>query len=176
MLCLQMRKLNKKALRILLKYAYPCIEKKLEGKADKLLERIYSSTVEENELEEDLLDILPKLIPTALREINNILKEQGKEEWDEKVIRYYFLERHKDILTEKVLDEFLRNLCLVKIGKVEKVLKKGNELYYKVRFSDGEIRIVKSFERNISEGDLVTVHYYYICEKLRSKDLNFEFE
>ncbi len=149
-----------KALKILLKYAFPCIvfwrrERNID---EKTILQIYKIATGEEEPTPEISQALEKLIPVAIRELESMSSGVITED----IVREYFLKRHPKVIGEDK-PEWIRDLCLVKTGVINKI----RGCYGEVVFEDGKRRLVRlDFIKKPKVGDKVTVHYTFACEKI----------
>ena len=101
---------------------YRVLELKKRKTSVRLLKRIYELAIGERNPEDDLILVVEKIIPVAIKELERISKGEITEE----IIKEYFWNRYKEVIGEDK-PKWPRELCLVKEGVVEKVWKRDSE-------------------------------------------------
>jgi hypothetical protein len=104
--------------------------------------------------------------PLAVKMLEVTAKKQGKKEIDGQVLRQYFWRDHDQVVEERAsfYDGFPVNLCKVFPGKMV-----SNDT---ALTPVGKRRIKNNLVPNLRQGDLVTVHHDYACERVSPQDFN----
>lgn len=135
--------------RLFFLYAHPCgdvLVKEGRLKAEQLVE-VRRSLLDGRDGGE------PSLFRAALRKLEETAREMGKDRIDSEVIREYFLRKHNEDVDRE---------CRVLIGCVESVM--GDTAL--IRIGDETRKVNIEFVGKVKEGDVLSVHYDYACEKL----------
>ncbi|MBN1159886.1 MAG: HypC/HybG/HupF family hydrogenase formation chaperone [Candidatus Diapherotrites archaeon] len=150
---------------LFLAYAMACVDNVVKAgkikadEADELLRRfVADDDISEEEIE--------KLWPIAIRNLTNMAIDEGSFKDYNTIItndiihKYFWDEHYAVVLTHPSKEKQL--LCFVLPAKILSI--NGNEANVNTKFGE---RIVKlDFIDNPKIGDLVTVHWYYACEKI----------
>jgi hydrogenase maturation factor len=147
---------------LFLRYALPC--------ASTLVKR--GSTTQENVdrmtgmVSEGIApeDGAEKIFKVAIAMCNSIARRMGKDTIDAEVIRRYFLMEHSEVVDERygLMGDFDPVACKTYPGKV--ISTDGGFAVVETRL--GSMRYKTVLARDTKEGDLVSVHYDFVIEKI----------
>ena len=148
--------------RLFLKYAIPCgkVLVKRGVMSKEKLEELEKKVVKNEKLTQE--DV--KFFSTALSLCEILAKKMGKKAIDKEVIKKYFLEKHNGIVEEycKIKRDVNKEECKVKVGKI--INKFNGRGIVEAKGKKYEVKLC--FVPKAREGDLVSIHYDYACEKL----------
>lgn len=148
------------------RYALPCAQTFV--KRGKITQRFLDDIISKFSMGKELPKGFENTFVVAVSMLKIIAKKMGKEEIDDEVIRQYYLVDHDKVVDKRYeeMRDFNPMMCRVRIGKVIKVDGK----IAKVKTEIGEYEYRTDFVKDLKEGDIVTVHYDFISEKI-SEDL-----
>lgn len=148
-----------------LRYSLPCLEalytqgRVTEKQKNSIEKKFFSS--QEIKKEE-----IKNIFVEAIRRLKESAKKSNLEYWSIDAIRKYFLEAHNkyiekgDGMYSKVGSEF-KELCKVKIGIVKEV-----DPFVIVVCNHDELKALNVYDLSLKKGDLVSVHWKTVVEKL----------
>lgn len=153
---------------LFLKYAFPC--------AGITLARGVINQEEYDALERAVLNdravpwkTLRKTFIAAFRRLKNTMQKLGRASYDVKTIRQFFLKYHNNYIdmndgSYAYAPDSLKHLCRIEQAIITKV---GTD-HYIVKINKKNRPISKLICANAKAGDIVSVHYGYAVEKLKS--------
>ncbi len=162
------RKYKLMAKDLFLKYALPCLHNKVEKgemteeEMEEAIERFRKGDITDEEINEWFNVAMPNVVTGA---INQNKEKKGVAEVDENVVRQYFWYDHDRVVKSR-LHEGDYELCLVLPAKVDKVKGKKAEVEHPFGERTVDTRLVEGVE----EGDYMTIHYYFGCEKIGKEE------
>ncbi len=153
---------------LFLKYALPCLHNKVEkgemteNEFKEIIERFKQGKITDEEINEWFPVAVPNVVTEA---INQRKEKEGIAEVDEDIVRGYFWYSHDQVVKQRKHQGKVE-LCLVLPAKIDKI--KGPKA--KVTHPFGDRIVDTSLLENPREGDHITIHYYFGCEKINKEE------
>ncbi len=121
-------------------------------------------------------EFLERVYPSAIGRIKKVAGEIGREYWDEKTIRDYFVKRHNEIIDRQEgryaqMSPEMRELCKVKVGKIVEMKKESDVPIYNLDYGDGNKEWV--IGKNLPDakiGDYISTHWRFACEVITDEN------
>jgi len=153
---------------LFLKYALPCLHNKVER--GEMSEDEFKDVVKRFKrgeiTDEEINEWFPVAVPNVATGAINAKKDRdGVAEVDEQVVRQYFWRDHDQVVRQRKHPGDVE-LCLVLPAKVEKL----DSLKAEVRHPFGKRIVNTIFINEPREGDYITIHYYFGCEKISEEE------
>ena len=142
-------------------YAHPCGDVLVRRGS---MEKEVLEGIREKLRKGEKVDAEPKLFRVAYALLSMLAMERGKKEIDEEVMHEYYWRKHDEhVMNEaRSRQDIIPSMCRVFPARVIEV--SGKEAVVETPVGERSIKI--EFVPNVHEGDFVTVHYAYACERI----------